>query len=727
MGISGLLPLLKSVQKPCSLKKFAGQTIGVDAYGWLHRGTAACAIELAQGKPTRKYVDFAMNRVRMLVHFGITPYLVFDGDYLPSKAGTENERQEKRQESKRLGLELLKVGKTSQAHLELQKSVDVTPEMARMLIEELRHHNIDYVVAPYEADSQLAYLERKGIIDGILSEDSDLLVFGAKCLITKLDKYGECVEVNRNLFTACREVSLAGWSDADFRRMAILSGCDYLPSIGGMGLKTAYRMLRKHKTVERLVKAVQFDGKFKVPRGYLESFYQAENTFLYPWVYCPTSRQLVHLTPPGSEIDIAQMTYIGAEVPCHIAYGVARGELHPHTKQPLVFRAHEKPTGKPLRSARGISSTSVTCTNKEGRPITSFFTPKRMPLAELDINLFTPSPGQQVLLEQHRISQGWAAVLAPQTSQRQPTPRAHTAPQPARRISPRPSLLRQTAPNPSKRQRLCSDPEGATPATEEGETRSRFFPSSTAEPSPSLRVTKKSRRKSSLNFELHSDDSIAEAMAAMADPEGSAPSPRKKLKVFKDSFFSTVATSDSQSTVMSSSTMATSQASQGFGTLTPTTSFGSPEPESIFTAPLSRQFQELRSKFSFGATGSSAMTTPYSSRPASARHSLASNLTSARQAAHQNETPTHSAANGASLRDLEDEILIEATTHTVNDTEVEVPASDTEDPPTRPATPFGQLEVNGSEELLIPESSDVESPCSARKPLLSLGRFAFSG
>lgn len=55
MGIQGLLPLLKSIQKPCSLKKFAGQTIGVDAYGWLHRGTVACAIELATDKPTTKY------------------------------------------------------------------------------------------------------------------------------------------------------------------------------------------------------------------------------------------------------------------------------------------------------------------------------------------------------------------------------------------------------------------------------------------------------------------------------------------------------------------------------------------------------------------------------------------------------------------------------------------------------------------------------------------------
>ena len=50
----GLLPLLKSIQRPTELKKFAGETLAIDAYGWLHRGAVACAVELAQGKPTRK-------------------------------------------------------------------------------------------------------------------------------------------------------------------------------------------------------------------------------------------------------------------------------------------------------------------------------------------------------------------------------------------------------------------------------------------------------------------------------------------------------------------------------------------------------------------------------------------------------------------------------------------------------------------------------------------------
>lgn len=50
----GLLPLLKSIQRPTELKKFSGETFGVDAYGWLHRGAVSCAIELAEGKPTRR-------------------------------------------------------------------------------------------------------------------------------------------------------------------------------------------------------------------------------------------------------------------------------------------------------------------------------------------------------------------------------------------------------------------------------------------------------------------------------------------------------------------------------------------------------------------------------------------------------------------------------------------------------------------------------------------------
>ncbi|KAF2174751.1 exodeoxyribonuclease 1 [Zopfia rhizophila CBS 207.26] len=741
MGISGLLPLLKSIHKPCNLKKFAGQTIGVDAYGWLHRGTVSCAIELAQDKPTKKYVDFAMNRVRMLVHFGITPYLVFDGDYLPSKAGTEKERAARRKESKRAGLELLKVGKTSQAHLELQKAVDVTPEMARLLIEELKHHNIQYVVAPYEADSQLAYLERKGIINGILSEDSDLLVFGAKCLITKLDQYGDCVEINRNHFTTCREISLTGWTDADFRRMAILSGCDYLPGIGKMGLKTAYRMLRKHKTVERVIKAAQFDGQFKVPQGYFESFTQAERTFLYQWVFCPLSNRLVNLTEPETGIDLKEMPYIGKHVSSEVAIGVSRGELNPHTKERIVVEVRDRSRSKPMRPPSRTSSVAQTPDLKQTKSIDTFFKPKRTPLAELDPNSFTPSPSQQALLEQQN-NNGWAAVLAPQShSQQRSTSASRTAPQPARRAFTDSWTSSALTPNPFKRQRLCSDsefdvPEGQFVKTET--SRSRFFASSIPDPSPSMRPAKKNKKEQNQDFNLWSDDSIEEAMAALPDFNDAPPRPMKKIAVFKDDFRSSV-NSDSQSTTFSRSTVEFSQDTAG--TLTPATSCGSPAPEAegetVFSTTLSAEVKDLRAKFScHSASSTSERPTPATvpskghqsktlartlSVPASS--SICQSVAKGKRKSSLSKVACHAASQPA-----EQSSELEDSAWASMEAEVVVPASDTEgmEKPEPGSAPTKRLEVKGSEDLLVPDS-EAESDCSPRKPMLDLGRFAFIG
>ena len=50
----------------------------------------------------------------------------------------------------------------------------------------LRSENIEYVVAPYEADAQLAYLcsleAEKGGIVAVITEDSDLMAYGCQAV-----------------------------------------------------------------------------------------------------------------------------------------------------------------------------------------------------------------------------------------------------------------------------------------------------------------------------------------------------------------------------------------------------------------------------------------------------------------------------------------------------------------------------------------------------------------
>lgn len=72
------------------------------------------------------------------------------------------------------------MGKVSEARSYFQRCVDITHLMALELIKACRKRNIDTIVAPYEADGQLAYLNIQNIADFVISEDSDLLVFGCK-------------------------------------------------------------------------------------------------------------------------------------------------------------------------------------------------------------------------------------------------------------------------------------------------------------------------------------------------------------------------------------------------------------------------------------------------------------------------------------------------------------------------------------------------------------------
>lgn len=656
MGINGLLPLLKSIQKPISLQKFAGQTVGVDAYGWLHRGTVSCSMELVTGKPTSKFVDFAMGRVRMLEHFGVIPYIVFDGDNLPSKAGTEDERRKRREACKKIGLELLRAGKVSQAYLELQKAVDVTPEMARLFIEELKNAGVSYVVAPYEADAQMVYMERKGLVSAILSEDSDLLVFGAKCLLTKLDQYGGCIEINKADFCAVREVSLTGWSDQQFRQMAILSGCDYLASISGMGLKTAYRMLRKHKTVDNVIRMLHFDGKFLVPKGYLDAFRQAERTFLYQWVFCPIDNKLVYHTEPPQTLDVTKLEFIGAYVEPSIAIEVALGNVNPITKHPIILSstaAAMMPNTPSSSRSNRQHAFPLTANLKKGPGVSieNFFKPKRIPLGELRVNDFVLSPHQLEIMRQNS-SNGWEATAVTPLRQSEnvdvaahsppiqlprhylepheivPGPDTRAEATPPRPLSRGRSVSSAMAVPEPKRARLCEDGlSNSSSLHPPVERRSRFFaaPSHIAIVSTKLPGNRRSKNKE--EFGIFSDDSIEEAFANMAEEYLNAQVSKKDrgqgLKVFRDGREKTEQHSriDSQDSMIPSLTQSASGEAPPTPCDTPKTSFATAAMEQFsFTPTPANTKSETRTAFANGlptpSTGASKI--PLAARPATA-------------------------------------------------------------------------------------------------------------
>ncbi|KAK9453943.1 PIN domain-like protein [Dipodascopsis uninucleata] len=392
MGINGLLPLLKSIHEQSHIKQFSGKVVAIDGYVWLHRGAFACAADLAYGKPTSRYVDYIMNRIKMLKHYGVRPYLVFDGANLPSKQYTEAERLKSRTEAKEMALKLANCGKWKQAQEYFQKSIDITPVMAANVFKTLQREGIPFVVAPYEADAQLAYLEKCGLVSAIISEDSDLLVFGCNCLITKLNDYGECVIINRSRIAACKDINLTSFSNDLFRHMVILAGCDYTPGIPNIGLKKAHMYLNRYGTAEKAIKFMRLEGKIRVPPNFEKDFERADLTFQYQRVFCPLRNRLVMWNEPSKPLPEIMDHYIGRDIDQNTSVAIASGKLDPITHDPYTNIIYNSDISKKVDNKTGVQSVH------SSKPITAYFKkssklvdlPTRQPLGDIS-NAITSS------------------------------------------------------------------------------------------------------------------------------------------------------------------------------------------------------------------------------------------------------------------------------------------------------------------------------------------------
>ncbi|XP_043551457.1 exonuclease 1 [Chiloscyllium plagiosum] len=328
MGIQGLLQFVKEASEPIHIKKYKGQTVALDMYCWLHKGAFACADKLAQGEQTDQYVNYCMKFVEMLDSFGVKPILVFDGCTLPSKEAVEKARRLRRQANLQKGKQYLREGKTKEARECFTRSVNITSAMAYEVIKAARMRGMDCIVAPYEADAQLAYLNKIGIAQAVITEDSDLLAFGCKKVVLKVDKNGNGIEIDRAQFGRCKQLGNI-FTEEKFRYMCILSGCDYLASIHGIGLAKACKLLRIANNPD-IITVIKKMGQYlktnlTVTEEYIDGFIRANNTFLYQLVFDPLKRKLVPLNAYSDDVDPEVLDYAGRhfgdEKALHIALG----------------------------------------------------------------------------------------------------------------------------------------------------------------------------------------------------------------------------------------------------------------------------------------------------------------------------------------------------------------------------------------------------------------------
>ena len=264
--------------------------------------------------------------------------MVFDGADLPSKGGTEASRKSSRNEYRAKGMQALRMQNRAAAVEFFQRAVEVTPQMAHRVIKALRKLNVECIVAPYEADAQLAYLSNTGYVTAVISEDSDIIAFGAKVVLFKMDKEGYVDEFRQKLLGAVTSMNLSGWEPERLTQMCIFAGCDYLKSLPGLGVKKAHAAIfggaanraPLDECFRKAIARLRMEGT-TVPPDYVAEFERAYLTFQHQRVFDPVREACVPLKPIPPERDAAAMSFIGAPLPDDIARAVARGDMHPVT------------------------------------------------------------------------------------------------------------------------------------------------------------------------------------------------------------------------------------------------------------------------------------------------------------------------------------------------------------------------------------------------------------
>ncbi|KAK0406146.1 hypothetical protein QR680_018393 [Steinernema hermaphroditum] len=307
MGIKGLLPYVKNACREGNISEFHDRTIAIDVSCYLHRGIVGCMHQISQGKETDFYVHYVLKYVKLLLSHRCNVIMVFDGRPLPAKREVNDERRARREENRKLAEQLMKEGKMEEAQKMFRMTSTITAEIVEKTIQTARKlDRVDIIVAPYEADAQLAYLTKAGFAHAVVTEDSDLIAFGCERIIFKLQDSGPCTIYDGTKLPKCVSKPIQqNFSFDVFRRICILAGCDYLQKgLPGVGLAKAETFFSKALNPDMKTTLPRIPSYLKMPKlkplvtnEFVNDFERAEKTFRYQIVFDPRERCQKPLNP----------------------------------------------------------------------------------------------------------------------------------------------------------------------------------------------------------------------------------------------------------------------------------------------------------------------------------------------------------------------------------------------------------------------------------------------
>ncbi len=249
---------------------FSGYRVAVDAFNVIFRffAVAKKSVVNAMADPTQEInFDDVLKQVRHLVFDNaarfaqndILPIYCFDGPAKPEKTKCKEERAEKRNElreriemKRKEIMEMNPLFRSSEDEDQLRALISSLPDIPANFI-----HNIKETIAMLgfpvlqsadEGEKLAAYLNYRGIVAAVVSNDTDAYALGTKILIPafatpNVDVVNiEAIRENLNL------------NEEQMLDFCIMCGCDFNENLPGVGPSRSYDTIKKFGCIENYLK-----------------------------------------------------------------------------------------------------------------------------------------------------------------------------------------------------------------------------------------------------------------------------------------------------------------------------------------------------------------------------------------------------------------------------------------------------------------------------------------
>ncbi|KAI5967626.1 hypothetical protein CANMA_002806 [Candida margitis] len=207
--------------------------VAIDAYMFIFQSDHS---SISTEDKDRILIQNFMSKILALIGLNISVIVVFDGILKPDKTGTGEASDYEKELDK----------------LQLMTDFSDQNPFVEQLKDVLSVNKIEYLQAVGEAEAQCAYIQKLGIVDFVISNDVDSLVFGATKVLRNYSRFFEDVgpsptkkaaTLKRKYYVTPvnmkRVEDITGLSRARLVFLASLRGGDYSSGIKKMGITNA--------------------------------------------------------------------------------------------------------------------------------------------------------------------------------------------------------------------------------------------------------------------------------------------------------------------------------------------------------------------------------------------------------------------------------------------------------------------------------------------------------